>query len=261
MKVFIVIPAHNEENRIERTLREYEKIFKNKKKKGEIKGFEFIVVLNACKDKTIDVVKRLEKSYKEIRHLEFKQGGKGFAIIEGFKYSLKKGPDLIGFVDADMATPPEAFYELIKNIGGYDGIIASRWLKGSIIKTKQTLLRRAMSKCFGFLVRNLLFLPYKDTQCGAKLFKKEALKEVVGELGITKWAFDVDLLYKLKNRGFNIKEIPTVWEDKKESKLNLTKVPFQMFSSVVRLRLLYSPFKFIVKGYDRMPEWVKVHHR
>ena len=103
-KVSIIIPAHNEEKRIGRTLKEYISYFKRKKL-----NFQIIVVLNACSDNTLKIVKK----YKELEILNFKQGGKGFAIIEGFKKALKKKSNLIGFVDADMATPPVAFYDLI----------------------------------------------------------------------------------------------------------------------------------------------------
>ena len=259
-KPSIIIPAYNEEKRIGRTLEEYSRFFEEKKKIGELKEFEILVVLNACKDNTLGVVKEKQKKYKEIIFLDFKQGGKGFAIIEGFKDALKRDNKLIGFVDADMATPPEAFYDLIKNIGNFDGILASRWMKESVIKTKQTLLRIITSRGFNFLVKGILLIPYSDTQCGAKLFKKKAIESVINDLGTTKWAFDIDLIYKLRRKNFRIREIPTIWEDKRGSKLNVIKVPFQMFSSIVRLRLIYSPFNFVVRFYNKLPEKVRIHN-
>ena len=159
-----------------------------------------------------------------------------------------------------MATPPEAFYDLIKNIGNFDGILASRWMKESVIKTKQTLLRIITSRGFNFLVKGILLIPYSDTQCGAKLFKKKAIESVINDLGTTKWAFDIDLIYKLRRKNFRIREIPTIWEDKRGSKLNVIKVPFQMFSSIVRLRLIYSPFNFVVRFYNKLPEKVRIHN-
>jgi len=258
-RVSIIIPAYNEEERIGKTLEKYLDYFKELKKK-KLLGFEIIVVLNACKDNTLIIVKKFLKN-RELKILNFKQGGKGFAIIEGFKESLKDGKNhFIGFVDADMSTAPEEFYNLIKGIGEYDGIIASRWMKNSVIKTPQTILRKITSRGFNFLVRSILILPYKDTQCGAKLFKEKSIKNIIKDLKTTRWAFDIDLLYNLKKNGFKLKEVPTVWEDKRESKLSLFKVPFQMFSSVIRLRLIYSPFKFIVKIYDKLPEKMKIHN-
>ena len=258
-RVSIILPAYNEEKRIGKTIEEYLKFFSEKKKNREIKDFEILVVLNACKDNTIGVVKFFKKKYREIRFLNFEQGGKGFAITEGFKDALKQKNDLIGFVDADMATKPDAFYDLIKNIGKKDGIIASRWMKGSIIKTPQTILRIITSRGFNFLTRSILFLNYEDTQCGAKLFKRGAIESVIDELGTAEWAFDIDMLYKLKIKGFKIKESPTTWEDKRGSKLNLIVVPFKMFSSIIRLRFIYSPFKFVVRLYDKLPEEIKIH--
>jgi len=243
----IIIPAHNEEKRIGETLEGYCKFFQDKKKGKDIQNFEILVVLNACSDNTLDVVKQFQKKFKEIKFLDFAQGGKGFAIIEGFKDALKRENNLIGFVDADMATPPESFYDLVKNLNEYSGIIGSRWLKKSIIRTEQTPLRKITSRGFNFIVRILFLMPYKDTQCGAKLFKNKALKKITPELGITRWAFDIDLLYRLRKNKFKIKEIPTTWEDKEGSKINLLKAPFQMFAAVVRLRLIHSPFEQILR--------------
>ncbi len=254
--ISIIIPAHNEEDRIEKTVSDYAAFFRHK----DIE-FEIVIVVNASKDRTLEIVKSLSKKYKEITFLDYVQGGKGFAITEGFKYALKMKNDLIGFVDADQATGPEAFYNLIKNINGYDGIIASRWLPQSIVKIKQSFLRQILSRGFNFIVRALLFLPYKDTQCGAKIFKDKALREVINEIGREQWAFDVGLLYRMRKKGLKIKEFPTTWEDKEGSKINVKKVPFQMFSSVIRLRILNSPFKDFIRLYDKMPERLKIHHK
>ena len=120
------------------------------------------------------------------------RAGKGFAIVKGFEEAIKAKSRLIGFVDADMATPPRAFYGLVRNIKGYDGIIANRWDNRSIIITKQTLLRRIMSRSYNFLVRSMFFIPHRDTQCGAKLFKKELLEKIIPKLGSSEWSFDID---------------------------------------------------------------------
>jgi len=234
--ISIIIPAHNEERRIGKTLEVYVKFFRDKKKKKEIKNFEIIVIINNTQDRTEEVVKKFKKKYPEIEYLTFKRGGKGFAIVEGFKEALKGNSKLIGFIDADGATPPEAFYDLIKNINGcYDGIIANRWDKRSIIKTKQTLLRRIVSRGYNIIVRTLFLFPYRDTQCGAKLFKREILKGNVNKVMSSQWNFDVDLLFCLRKwANAKIKSIPTIWEDKQESKINLRKTPIRMFASCIK---------------------------
>ena len=258
MKVAIIMPAYNEEKRIGKTLEEYGKFFKDKKYRDF--NFEIIVVINNTQDKTEAIVKSYAKKYRFIRYLNFKQGGKGFAIIEGFKEALKDEKNmLMGFVDADMATSPEAFDDLIEKIDNYDGIVASRYVYGAIVKPKQSISRIFVSRIFNFLIRVLFLMPYKDTQCGAKLFKKNAVESMIKEIGMTQWAFDIELLYLLKKHNFKVKESATIWADKEYSKINFMKAGPRMVSSVIRLRLINSffepllkPFKFIAKIGDSL---------
>ena len=245
MKLSIIIPAYNEETRIGKTLENYTSFF-NK----NIKNYEIIVILNGCVDNTLEIVNKIANKNGALKILEFKEKiGKGGAIKEGFK--LAKG-DLIGFVDADSSTSPEEFLKLYNNILDYDGIIASRWMKGSIISKKQPFLRIIFGRVFNFIVNILFGFHYKDTQCGAKLFKKEAVEKIIGSIGLTKWAFDIDVLYLMKRNKLRIIEFPTVWGDSPESKLKLWKTAKQMALSIIRLRLYYSPFKFIAKSIDRI---------
>ena len=246
MNLSIVIPAHNEERRIGRTLEAYGEFYKEKFKDK----VEILVILNGCSDNTLGVVSNFSKKYKIIKYYNYPEKiGKGGAIIEGFK---KAKGDLIGFVDADMATSPESFYDLVEKIGDYDGIIASRWVKGAIITKKQQASRLIASRVFNFLVGMLFDMNYRDTQCGAKLFKKQAIESIKDELGIAKYTLDVDILYRLKLKGYRVVEIPTVWHDQEQSKLVLKNTVFNMFFSIIRIRLQYSRFKFILNAYDKI---------
>lgn len=256
MRLSIVIPAHNEEHRIGEKLKAYTSYFDTQR------GFSYriLVVTNASRDKTLEIVKAYSKKHPQVRSLDLVKGGKGYAVIEGCKHELSKA-EYIGFVDADMATPPEAFHDLLKKIGTNGGAIASRWMPGSNVKTPQTLSRRFASRVFNFLVRSLFLMPYADTQCGAKLFTREALAKTVSQVGNTRFAFDVELLYRIEKNGFSISEVPTTWEDKAGSSVNVLKVSFEMFMGVIRLRLRESPLSFAIRAYDRLPEQLKIHHR
>ncbi len=256
MNLSIIIPAYNEERRIGKTLEEYCSYFRTKKK--ELGGFEIVVVLNACKDNTLKIVKEKQAKFKEIRFLNFEKGGKGFAITRGFQDALKRNNELIGFVDADMATPPEAYYDLVKNIGNYEGIIASRWLRESDIIQEQTFFRRVMSRTFNFLVRAMFSMSYNDTQCGAKLFKRKVIEKIASKIYLTQWAFDVNLLYLCKINSFKVKEQPTKWRDQTLSKIDILKAPMKMFTGILRLRILYSPFRKAINIYDALPARVKI---
>ena len=246
-RISIVIPAYNEEKRIGRTLKAYKEFFDDLCKRKVI-DYKILVVINNTKDRTEDVVKKF--TGKKVAYLNLKEGGKGLAIIEGFKEELGENKsDLIGFVDADMSTSPEAFFDLIRNLKNYGGIIASRYVKGAKVSPKQPLNRIVISRLGNFMINSLFFLNLRDTQCGAKVFRREAVKSVVDELRLTQWAFDVNLLYLLKKRGFRVKEIPTVWEDAPDSTLKIKEASIKAFLSVIRLRVIYSPFKRILKPF------------
>ncbi|MFN7140665.1 MAG: glycosyltransferase, partial [Limisphaerales bacterium] len=119
--LLLLVPAYNEEKRIEPLLRDYAAYFRT----NYPGKFEMVVVLNGCRDRTLDVVNSVAAEFAEIRSLVFSAPiGKGGALIEGLK--LAPNADLIGYVDADGATPPHAFHDLIKRIPEADCVIASR---------------------------------------------------------------------------------------------------------------------------------------
>jgi len=248
------VPAYNEEKRIGKMLEAYGSFFSDKEGQGVEN--ELLIVLNNCSDNTLGVVLRYMEKYNNINYLNLVKGGKGYAIMEGFKECLNKESRYIGFVDADLSTSPGDFYDLYKNLKEDDGTIASRWLRES--NAKRSFGKYMRSKSFNILVNSLFLMNYKDTQCGAKLFKRETLEKIVNEITSIEWAFDVDLLYLANKKGYKIKEIPTTWVDSEGSKIS-PKVPIQMGFGVIRLRLIHSPFKLLVKAYDLLPDKIKIH--
>ena len=235
--LLLLIPAYNEERRIEPVLRDYAQFFK-----GNYSGkFQLVVVLNGCTDNTLGVVRRVAAEFPAVlRALEFKEPiGKGGALIEGLK--LASFGDLIGYVDADGATTPRAFLDLVRHIGDADCVVGSRWLPDSVIHQSQTGDRRFASRVFHTIVQLFFRLNIHDTQCGAKVMKREAVEKIHSNLRIADMAFDINLLVSLKRAGFRIREVPTEWTDKAGSKVHLFRSSLTMFLSVVRIRLIYWP--------------------
>ncbi len=216
-KICIVIPAYNEEDRIEPTIHAYIDFFKSKKSLTT----DFLVVANNCKDKTAAICKKLQRKYKNLYLLDLPQGGKGYAVREGFQYALHHDYDLIGFVDADMATKPLYFYELITKIDGYDGVIASRYAQGAQVSPSRPWLRKIGGKIYNFVLRHQFHMPFKDTQCGAKLFTKATLQDIVPHMQEKGWAFDLEVLYLCTLFNRNILETPTTWSDIPGSHLDI----------------------------------------
>lgn len=252
--LLLLIPAYNEEGRIGPVLSAYADYFAH-----HYPGrTSMVVVLNGCRDNTLGVVLAAEAKYPNLSHLEFPGPiGKGGALIEGLK--LAPMADLVGYVDADGATPPAAFLDLVTRCaaGEADCVIASRWMPESKITHAQPQKRRFASRLFHLFVEGFFWMGIADTQCGAKVIRRAAIESIHGQLCLADLAFDVNLLYSLKNAGFTIREVPTVWEDQTGSHVVFNfRTSMNMLLSLVRLRLVYSVFYAWLKPLRPLESWV-----
>jgi len=244
MKLSVVVPAYNESQRIGRMLDTYLDYLLPRYHDD----VEIIIVVNGSRDNTAEVARGYSARFPQVSVIEEKEAiGKGGAVILGFKHA---SGELIGFADADGSTPPAAFEDLARNIGEAGAIIASRWFAESVVEPKQPLKRRVVSRIFNFLVRNLFGMDIHDTQCGAKVLRRDAVRTILPRIGITRWAFDVDLLFQVHRAGYRIIEWPTVWHDEGGSQLRIVRASAEMLIAIVRLRLIYSPFRWVVGLYD-----------
>lgn len=226
MKLSIVIPAKNEEKRINRTLKTYGSFFANQKLSNEI---EIIVVVNNTSDSTLKIISECSKKYPFIKALETKYAsGKGGAVSLGFLMS--KG-EYVSYVDADGSVSPSEIlklYNFIKETKSADGIIGERKI------SSLTLKRLVLSRFYNFIVSLLFNLPYKDTQCAVKIFKSEVAKNISRKLSNTGWTFDVNLLLVARKLNYKILEKEITWNEKDGSKFSvidgMLRVPFELFN-------------------------------
>lgn len=214
----IIIPAYNEQERIGRTI------------DNLIKGFPEQEILVVCdgQDNSKEIVKRLSTKYVNIRLLKFDcRLGKGGALIHGFREA--KG-NVICFVDADESVSTRDLKSMFLALHDNDGIIASRRLRESKILIKQPIKRRLASKAFNIFVRLFFGLPFKDTQCGAKIFKRDAILDILTDLKTSGFEIDVEILWRLKNKGYNIVEYPITWKHSEGSKFKLSQSKWMLIS-------------------------------
>ncbi len=239
---FVVVPAYNEEKRIEKTVRDYAEYFDHRAL--------ILVVVNGCHDRTVEIVRELAGAYQNVKYVEFSEViGKGGAVQEGFRHiiSLSKNTEyeirdasLIGFVDADEATTPVEYDRLAKQLGDFDGVIGSRFLKESVVSGR-SWMRGVVGHLFHWVVRIFFHLPYADTQCGVKMFRAEALKKILPDLRIRNMAFDVEILVVAQKHGLRIKEAATIWDGKPNSgslgsPFGIIKAGWNMFWTLIFLR-------------------------
>jgi glycosyltransferase involved in cell wall biosynthesis len=203
----LVIPAYNEENRIQLLF-------------DEITVFdgELIVVCDGT-DRTADCVGRIASGRRDlrIRCLVFDHRlGKGGGVIEGLKAA--RAP-LVGYFDADGSTSISEMLRLFSHLSFSDCAIGSRWVPGSTLRVRQGIMRRMQSRAFNLLIRLLFGLNYRDTQCGAKVFKKAAIDSVLPEMTSRGFEFDVEMLWRLQRAGYTITEVPIAWQNKEDSRV------------------------------------------
>jgi glycosyltransferase involved in cell wall biosynthesis len=203
----LIIPAYNEEHRITPL---FDAI-------GRFDG-ELIVVCDGG-DSTADIVDRIAARRQDltIRCLRFDHRlGKGGGVIAGLKAA--RSP-LVGYFDADGSTSIGEMKRLFLTLSTGDGAIGSRWVPGSTLKVRQGILRQLESRAFNLLIRSLFGLTYHDTQCGAKVFKKSAIDAVVPLMISRGFEFDVELLWRLRNAGYRVAEVPIEWQNKGDSRV------------------------------------------
>jgi glycosyltransferase involved in cell wall biosynthesis len=227
MRIDIVIPAFNEEARIDRTLRAYRSSVPDP-------GARFLVALDSCTDHTADVVRNHADVDARVELHEFPKLGKGGVIMETFRHC---DADVVGFVDADCATPPAEFLRLAHMPDGVDGAIASRAHPASVLPAHRSINRRLASWVFARLIRRVFGLPFSDTQCGAKVVRRHVIEGVLPLLSSRDFLFDVDLLLTAERLGFRIIEVPTVWLDQEGSHVRAGADGRRMAVSSLRLWL------------------------
>ena len=229
----IVIPAYNEESRIGPTLRDYCTTFAG--------IAQVVVVANGCSDQTASIVRQLKGECDNLSLIDIPNAiGKGGAVRVG----LSTGNEpFVGFVDADGSTGASEFARLFDALrdSTADAVVGSRWLRGSVVQPRQGFLRLLASRTFNTIVRALFGLPLHDTQCGAKLFRREALRTILISLEVADFAFDIEVLWLLKRFHKTIKEVPTTWSDRAAgTKIRLLHSSWGMLTSILRLRLRYT---------------------
>ena len=224
MKISVIIPAYNEEENIVSTIKSVIDYFLNK---GLI--YEIIVVDDGSTDKTASLISAMP----EIKLFQFsKNRGKGAAVRQGMRIA---DGDLKLFMDADNSTKiSELDHFLPKINSGYDVIIASRSLKESQIKP-QVWFKVLAGKIGNKLIRLMAVPGVLDTQCGFKLFTKEAAT-LFAKQTINCWGFDFEILFLAKRNNFKILEMPITWINNPGSRVKGSDY-FKTFIELIKIRL------------------------
>jgi len=227
--VSVVVPAWNEEGRIEASLRRYISVLRSL----EV-PYEILVVVDGVQDRTPEIARSM--GAEGVRVIEIPQRlYKGGAVLAGLRQARFAK---VGYLDADSPVSSEDIRRLIMATDEVDAAIGSRRLPNSVGSGHRPLSRRVFRIGFNSLTRSVLGLRLADTQCGAKFFRKERLDQILPEVRLHGWAFDAAILFNLQQAGGRIQEFPVAWNHDAGSKLPLAEQVPVMFMSVFFIRIL-----------------------
>ena len=226
----IIIPAYNEGARLDVTL---EKVFHYVAQHGwEV---EVIVVNDGSRDNTVEIVHSHMQKNSTLRLLENPGNrGKGYSVRSGMMHA--RGEVLL-FSDADLSSPIEEAPKLLAAIAeGADIAIGSRWMQSDLQTQRQPLYRQFFGRIFNLLLRLLLGLQFKDTQCGFKVFTRRAAQAIFPQQKIERWGFDPELLYLAKIYGFKVAEVPVAWAHSTGTRINPLRDGTRMVVEMLKIR-------------------------
>ena len=219
-----IIPAYNEEQRIEKTIREVDAYLCAKNFTG---GYEIVVSNSASRDRTAEVVGRLQKEIPALSLLNLENKGKGWAVRQGM---LKARGTVRIFSDADNSVSPDHLGAFLPWLctegmdGGacFDVVIGSIEIPGAVIEEHAQWYRRMLGKFAKYLIRAVSGLwEIHDSQRGFKVFSRRAAEVAFGRQTLTGWGFDFEILLIAKLGGFRIREVPVRWVNPPDSKVGL----------------------------------------
>lgn len=234
----IVIPAFNEEQRLPRTLLETLRFCS-----ARSLNFEIVIADDGSRDSTLTIVRLFEERDARVRALSCPHLGKGSAVRLGI---LNARGQFILFMDADGATPLTEISKLTSALeAGNDVAFGSRALHVSeVVKVKTSLHRRLIGRIFAFFVNVIAIGGVADTQCGFKMFRREAAQAIFPLQKTPGFAFDVEILFLARKLGFSIIEVPVNWVAQPGSKVNLVSDSIKMLWDITQIRWMHRNFNF-----------------
>jgi len=239
----VVVPAYNEERRLPPTLLDMIDYLDTRKI-----SYEIIVVDDGSSDATASTVRKFERVRQQVKLIHLpKNGGKGYAVKLGV---LNARGERILFADADGATPIQELERLehALDAGAYIAF-GSRAIASNETTVRTKLVRRILGRVFNACV-NMVVLPgIADTQCGFKLFRRDAARFVFERQQAERYSFDVEILYIARRAGINCKEVPINWTNVPGSKVNLVLDSLRMLRDIIGFRVRHAsvrPDDFVI---------------
>lgn len=225
----IIIPSFNEEKRLPATLERIASYIAASGRKTEV-----IVVDDGSTDRTAAVAESYRGRIADLRVVgNGRNRGKGYSVRHG---SLEARGEVALFTDADLSAPIEEADKLLAKMNEYDVAIGSRAVNRELIEVHESRFREFAGIIFNKIVRAILRLPFVDTQCGFKAFRREQCKIIFEQQTIERFGFDPELLYLARHHGLRTAEVAVRWAHSPATKISMWRDSVQMFLDVLVIR-------------------------
>lgn len=226
----VIIPAYNEEARLGATLARCLQYLEGQEYQATI-----TVVSDGSTDGTVALVRALQANHPNLHLIESKPNrGKGHVVRLGM---LQVDAEWLLLSDADLATPIEEIEKLLPHCKKFPVIIGSRPLKESNLEIRQPLYRELLGRAFNAAVQTLGIRGIQDTQCGFKLFRQDAAREIFRRCALDGFGYDFESLMIARDLDLPIAEIPIRWRHQEGSKVRVLRDGTRMLRDLVALRL------------------------
>jgi dolichyl-phosphate beta-glucosyltransferase len=226
----IIIPAYNEASRLGKTLDRVLAYVSSQQWDAEV-----VVVNDGSRDRTPDLVREYAQAYPCLRLVENPGNhGKGYSVRNGM---LNARGQILLFSDADLSSPIEEAPKLFSALqSGADIAIGSRWLQPDMQTQRQSLARQFYGRTYNLILRVMLGLNFKDTQCGFKAFTQEAAQKIFPPQKIERWGFDPELLFLARKARLKVIEVPVEWAHVEGTRISPLRDGLRMFGEVIKIR-------------------------
>jgi glycosyltransferase involved in cell wall biosynthesis len=229
VELSIVIPAYNEEPRLPASLARIAAYIRASGRETEV-----VVVDDGSRDGTAAAAESFRNEIPGLRVISNGENrGKGYSVRHGMLEALGR---IVLFTDADLSAPIEEADKLLAALENSDVAIGSRAMDRSLIYVRQSLFREFAGIVFNAIVRLTLRLPFVDTQCGFKAFRRVPCHIIFEQQSIDRFGFDPELLYLARHHGLRAVEIPVRWAHSPATKVNMFSDSLQMFLDVFIIR-------------------------
>lgn len=243
----LVIPVYNESSRILSTLRQVLDFLESRPE-----SYEVIVVDDGSTDRTAERVQEFCRDKRRVRVLRYPGNrGKGFAVRTGM---LNAQGEYLLLTDADLSAPLAEMDRLLEPLrSGYDVVIGSRALKPEWISIHQSRFRETAGKLFNFCLRRITGLPFRDTQCGFKAFRRQPAQRIFAAQTIPRFGFDAEVLYLARKFGYRALEVPVHWAHSEGTKVRLWRDGARMLCDLLQIRWNDWKEKYSGSGHPSPP--------